>query len=161
MNSKQQNPGRNLWPVCIVTFFALAIAGCVAFVIFCNMHPTELVARDYYEQELRYQSQLDQMQRAQALPGRAEVAFDPSSRQITVAVPVTTPGRAPTGHIELYRPSAAVQDRKLPLNTSDQGKQNVDASALDPGLWRVKITWNDGAQDYYVDQKVVIAGRKS
>ena len=149
-------PRWDAWPICIVAFFALAIAGCVAFVVFCNLHPADLVTEDYYEQELKYQAQLDRVNRAQALPGTARIAFEPATRRILLTLPATTPGERPTGKIHLYRPSAARQDRELTLATAPDGTQSLDASELDSGLWRVKVTWTAGAQEYYMDQALVI-----
>jgi nitrogen fixation protein FixH len=63
--------------------------------------------------------------------------------------------------VHLYRPSAAGLDRQLALELDAAGVQALDASGLEPGLWRVKVTWSVGGQQYYFDQKVVISPPKS
>ena len=37
--------------------------------------------------------------------------------------------------------------------------QSLDASALKPGLWKIRVSWTVGQQDYFIDQKIVIPGK--
>jgi hypothetical protein len=146
----------NPWPVSIIAFFVVALIGCGTFVAYCNRHPADLVAADYYEQEVRYQGQIDRLQHAQQQAQPASVAYDPAARCIRLHLPRTsTPGQA-TGTIQLYRPSAINLDRQLKLATDAQGAQIIDATGLAAGLWKVRVFWNVGQQAYFMDQKVII-----
>ena len=157
----------NAWPVCIIMFFAFAILGAASFIAFCNLHKTDLVSADYYEQELRYQSQMERAQRGQALGEQAAVGYDAVSKRITLEVPAYEGQRLSSseadfklkGTIHLYRPSAAGMDRHIKLQVDEQGRQAIDAGELSPGLWKVKILWTAGGQDYFIDRKVVIPAR--
>jgi hypothetical protein len=80
-------PRWNPWPVSIIVFFTVALLSCGAMIVFCNRHPADLVAADYYEQEVRYQGQIERLQRAQQRGQLASVAYDPAQRQITVSLP--------------------------------------------------------------------------
>ena len=159
MEPKSHKPRWNLWPICIISFFSMAVVGCVSFVIFCNLQRTDLVAADYYEQELGYQGQLDRMNRARELAGPAQIAYEAVRREITISLPPSAAGQPLTGRIQLYRPSAAGLDRELALQPTAEGKQSIDAATLDPGLWKVRVTWAAGAQEYYVDKSIVIAAK--
>jgi hypothetical protein len=151
----------NPWPVSIIAFFAVAICGAVAFVIFCSRNRVDLVTADYYEQEVRYQDQLDRANRATSLQAPATVQFDTNSRAITVRMPADHLQPSLKGWIQLYRPSAAKQDQKLALQVDATGAQTIDASHLSTGLWRVRVTWNLNGADYYFDQKVVIGEKRT
>ncbi|HWH70817.1 MAG TPA: FixH family protein [Candidatus Sulfotelmatobacter sp.] len=151
----------NPWPVSIIAFFAVAIAGCVSFVIFCSRHPADLVAADYYEQEMRYQGQLDRMQRAQRLDRAASVAYDAASKLITVSVPQGGKASELAGTIQLYRPSTAGLDRQLKFAPNANGVQTIDASGLQPGLWKIRVSWTTDNQEYLIDQRVVIGSQAS
>ena len=149
-------PRWNPWPVCIIAWFTLAILGCAAFIFFCNRHPADLVAPDYYEQEVRYQGQIERIQRARQRARLASVTYDAGQKLIRVALP---PGQAlgrASGSIQLYRPSAMDQDRQFELQPGRDGVQNLDAAHLRPGLWEVRVSWTVGGQDYFIDQRVVI-----
>jgi nitrogen fixation protein FixH len=144
----------NPWPVSIIAFFALALAGLAAFITFCVMHPTDLVMQDYYEQELRYQDQIDRTTRARALDALASVAYDQPTRRITIALPLAENGAKVSGNIHLYRPSEAALDRHVQLDLDARGTQVLDASDLRPGLWKVKVQWKRGDEEYYLDRQL-------
>jgi hypothetical protein len=159
MSENETKPRWNPWPVSIIAFFSLAIIGSVSFVAFCTRHPVDLVASDYYEQELRYQGQIDKAQLTRQQGSTAKVSYDAAAQQITVRLPhppATTPA---TGSIQLYRPSAGKLDRQIKLEPDRDGMQVIDASSLAPGLWKVRVSWKTDHLEYFVDEKVVIAAK--
>ena len=147
-------PRLNPWPVSIIAFFTVAIIGCVSFVAFCGRHPADLVSADYYERELRYQGQMERSEHALAGGKLVSIRYDLARRAIAIALPPGHP-RA-SGTIELYRPSAMGLDRQIKFEPDAAGAQAIDASDLLPGLWRVRLSWTAGGQDYFLDEKVVI-----
>jgi hypothetical protein len=155
MSTQTKSPF-NPWPVSIVTFFAVAICAAIAFVIFCQRHQVDLVAADYYEQEVRYQDQLDRAHRAASLQAPASIGYDDQTKRITVSLPLEHQGKDVKGWVQLYRPSAAGLDQKLPLNIDAAGAQVIDASTLTSGLWHIRVSWNARGADYYYDQKLVV-----
>ena len=157
MTKKSFNP----WPISIVAFFVVAICGVVGFAIFCIHHKEELVAADYYEQEVRYQDQLDRAHRASSLQAPAKINYSAESHLITVLMPAAHVSPALKGWVQLYRPSAASMDQKFALQVNDSGAQTIDAKSLTDGLWHVRISWNLNGEDYYFDQKVVIGGKRT
>lgn len=160
MPNEIKKPSFNPWPVSIITFFTLAVCGVVTFVTYCSRHRVDLVAADYYEQEIRYQDQLDRANRATSLQAPAKVDYNSNSRLITVSMPADHLQPSLKGWIQLYRPSAASLDQKLPLAIDVAGKQFIDGATLSEGLWHVRVSWNLNGADYYFDQKLVI-GKKA
>ena len=61
-----------------------------------------------------------------------------------------------SGTIEFYRPAAAEFDRTLPLTPTKDGTQTLDVSRFAAGLWLVRVRWNAGGQDYFLEKKVAI-----
>lgn len=151
----------NLWPISIVGFFVLAIAGALTFVVFCNLHPTDLVTADYYEQEIRYQQEMEQVQRTLQLANKPGVTLIAGTREIEVFVPGSHLDPDLAGTVHLYRPSNAGLDRYLKLNTNARDRQTIDTQNLAPGLWRVKVAWKAGGKDYLLDEKIVVPGKES
>lgn len=159
MNTEHNPPSRasfNPWPISIIAFFTVAVFGCGAFVAFCSRHPADLVSADYYEQEIRYQSQIDGRQHAQERARSATVIYDSKTRLISICLPAVDSSSQVVGKVQLYRPSAMDLDREFPLVPKAGGVQEIDASTMLPGLWKVRVSWTVGAQDYFVDQKLVI-----
>jgi hypothetical protein len=152
---------RNLWPLGIITAVALFIAGTVGLIVMACSQRTDLVSPDYYEQELKFQGQIDRVARTQRAASQASVAYDPAGKCITVSLPSDQARREVSGSIELYRPSAAGMDRAVRLEPDANGIQRLDASGLASGLWRVRVLWTAEDQSYYLEQKVVVGPKAS
>ncbi len=156
MSTLKPRPGRNLWPLGIIFAFVLFVGGTVGLIVMASLHSEELVSADYYAQELRYQQQMERQDRARALPEPARIAYDAATQTITITLPPLQASQHPTGTIQLYRPSAAGQDRKLELKLDAAGRQILSVRELSPGLWRVRVNWTCEGQDYAAEQKVVL-----
>lgn len=145
----------NLWPVSIIAFFVVFVGGLTAFIVFASNQQDDLVRADYYEEELRYQLQLDRINRTQLIPDRADVRYDAERQRITIALPK---GHATgsSGRIQLYRPADARLDREVALAVGSDGFQHVDARSLRGGLWKVRVRWSIAGQEYFVDQPLVL-----
>ena len=147
---------RNLWPLAIVVTFVLFISGTVSLVVMACSHKVELVSANYYEQELQFQGQLDRMKRTSQLAAPARVIYDPTRKLIAISLPAEHQGLKVTGGIDLYRPSAAGQDRHLKLQIDERGMQNLDAAHLGAGLWKLRLSWQIDGREYFHEQQVVI-----
>jgi hypothetical protein len=149
-------PSRNPWPIAITGFFVVAILFIVTFIAFAMRQREDLVSGDYYEREVRYQSQLDTMNRSQRLAAQTVVTFEPAQQTIVITLPVAQTQGA-TGAIHLYRPSDARLDRHLPLALNAEGIQRIDAKGLRNGLWKIWVKWSVAGKEYLVDQPVIVA----
>ena len=148
---------RNLWPASIVGFFVVAIIFLTAFVVWAMRQREDLVSADYYEREVRYQQQLDSMNRSHALATQVVVTFDPAQQVVVITLPEDKRQGA-TGQVHLYRPSDARLDRELPLALDVEGMQRLDARELSDGLWKVRVKWIANGQEYFLDQPVIVTG---
>lgn len=153
MNTKTQS--RNAWPVAIVAFFAVFATFLAVFVVWAVGQKQELVAENYYEQEVRYQQRLDKVNRTQVIAGQAAVTFDAARNCIVVALPPAQ-AQGASGRIHFYRPSDARLDREVSLALNPTGVQTLDAKSLTSGLWKVRVEWTAQGQDYFLDQALVI-----
>ncbi len=151
-------PGKsfNPWPVAIIGFLALVFAGCAAFIVFCALHPSELVRPDYYDQEVRYQAQIDSLRRGQEPGAKPTVAYDATRQSIRISFTSSVDLAQLTGRIQLYRPAAASQDRRLALRLDPGGRQEIDVRDLEPGLWKLRLSWELGGETRLLEEKVII-----
>ena len=152
---------RNLWPLGIVLTLVVFVLGTVSLIVMACSQGTDLVSPDYYEKELRFQGQIDRVERTRNAASQASVAYDAAGKCITVSLPTDQLRRGVTGHIELYRPSTAGMDRAIDLQPDPNGVQRLDAADLAPGLWKVRVSWTTGGQEYFLDQKVVVSSKPS
>jgi len=144
----------NPWPYSIIAVFVVFILATVGLIVLASSNRMELVAGDYYEQEIAYQRHLEGASRTRSLGDRASVTLEAAEKQLLIALPLEHAGHLSQGRIQLYRPSAAGLDRRVLLELDSQGRQKVDVSALPPGLWKVRVQWMVGHEDYLLDQSL-------
>lgn len=146
---------RNLWPIAITGSFALFFIGLVAFIAFASTHKVDLVRNDYYEEELRYQRQFDRVRRTQEFAEGIFIGYDATRQCITLRLPQEHV-RQSAGQIHLYRPSDAKLDQRIPLALDSTATQMLDTRKLRPGLWKVRVQWTSGGQEFFSDQTLVL-----
>ena len=152
---------RNLWPYAIILTFVLFISGTVSLVVMACSQKVDLVSANYYEDEIKFQGQLDRLNRTRELGTQATVIYDAAQHEIAVTLPPQEVGKKIGGHIQLYRPSAAGLDREIDLHLDARGVQTVDATGLSPGLWKVRVAWTVDKQDYFIEKRIVIGAKNS
>jgi hypothetical protein len=158
------NSPRNLWPWAIILTFVLFISGTIGLVVMASTQREDLVSENYYEQELKFQNQIDRVRHLNQLSAPATATYDASHRAIRLSIPpppnlnLDLNRNSPhiTGLIQLYRPSEAALDRYLKLQLDAHGCQSIDASTLRAGLWKIRITWAIDNQEYFTDQQLVV-----
>lgn len=138
-----------------------AYLGFVAFILtlvfFSYSINIDLVAKDYYKQELAYEKEIDKMRNTQALSHKPEIIYNAENQTLVL----TLNNRADEGTIWLFRPSDKQKDMKIPLVLDNQGRQAIPLQNLAHGLWRIKIDWTLGGKGYFLEQKFAITPQGS
>src|ERR1043166_10080260 len=101
------SPKNNPWPIAIAAYFAVFGVFIVAFTIYATSQRTDLVGRDYYDQEIRFQQQLDCLNRTQPIHAQVSVTYDALQQSVIIAVPAAHARAQISGRIHFYRPSDA------------------------------------------------------
>jgi len=156
--SLESNPspsaeGWNPWPVGLVVVLGLFATGVFSFGVFAVRHSRDLVSADYYDREIRYQEHIDRVARAGAVSSGALVSVDATTRTLSLVL-----SRGAVGQVEFYRPANAQWDRILPLALDREGRQRIDLSGLQAGLWRIRVLWSVGGLDYLREVRFVSLG---
>jgi hypothetical protein len=76
----------------------------------------ELVSKDYYNDELRYQDKIDGVNNANKLSG-VQIAQTPED--VSIQLPKELNGLATTGQVWFYCPINASNDRRIPLEADE------------------------------------------
>lgn len=124
--------------------FVLLIVGMVTLSM---LQKVDLVAADYYEQELNFQQKIDKSKRAQALVNPLKWVVNPNSLQIVF--PAEFKGQQIQGLISLFRPSDAALDQTLPIAVDSGLIQNIALKNFKPGAYKLQIDWQVGTTKYY------------
>nr|WP_238395816.1 FixH family protein [Pontibacter pudoricolor] len=115
----------------------------------------DLVSKDYYEQEIKYQDQIEKVRRTQAL-GDVMLNYSADDKTILLQMPATYKDKNLTGTITLFRPSNDKLDEQLPLQLGRDQSQLLDAKDLDSGIWKVRVNFSDGEDTYYTEKVIQI-----
>ena len=118
------------------------------------MNRTDLVTENYYEEEVAYQDQIERIERSKDLSQSVKLNHNPSNKIIVLEFPSDFNADSIAGNILFFRPSDAKQDQILPIRLNDEGLQILDVKNLSRGMWRVKIFWHMGGEEYY-DEKTL------
>lgn len=135
----------------VIIIFALGVG---LLVYIAASQRIDLVADDYYGQELRHQERIDQSRRSSAM--KEKIAIRPSGRELRVIFPAIFEAEEIAGSMTLYRPSDRTKDAAYRLKLDRENSQTVNTSALEKGLWRLKIKWEYRDEEYYFEEVVVI-----
>jgi nitrogen fixation protein FixH len=123
-------------------------------VVIAATHRESMVSENYYEQELKFQDQINSAARAEK--SGAHIQLDAAAGKLLVAVPARQMAQQLSGAIEFYRPSAPGLDCEYSLAPDARGSQTVDVSRLTAGLWQVRVKWRAGGQDYFLQQRITL-----
>lgn len=142
------------WGWKIVVLYSLFVIMTLFMVIFFMRQKVDLVADDYYKQEIEYQGQIDKITNAKLLKEPVGFEYLAESRIVKFNFPQDHSKEGVKGNIYFYRPSNADEDKKFDIQTESTGEQKIAVGSLSRGLWKLKISWTSGGKDFY-DEKVV------
>ena len=142
---------KSAWPYGITLVYVLFAAGMIGAVIFAVRNPTDLVSKDYYQQEIRHQERIDSEQRGQKDPEAPTMTI--KGRACVIHFPGNPPG---SGTLTLYRPTDANLDRTVPIALHGQQNQTLDLSDAVPGLWRLRIEWTRSIETYFSEEVLIL-----
>jgi len=146
---------RTFWPYGIIAAFVLFFAGMVSLVTIAATHREDLVSGNYYQHEIDFQGQIDSAARARQ--AGAAIRYEAAARQVVVVLPSRQIAEKPAGTVEFYRADAPARDHTLALAPRPDGTQVVDLAGYATGPWLLRASWTAGAQNFYMEQKFIIA----
>lgn len=121
----------------------------VGLVVMAFQQKFDLVADDYYEQEIAYQGRIDQMDNARSR--NMEVSFAQSDAQMTVRFP------SPSTQVKIhfFRPSNKTMDLLQEAAQVDS-TLGIPAEKLSSGKYIAKVEWQANGETYYQEKTVLI-----
>ena len=138
---------KSYWGHGIVAVYATFALATLSFVAFTMTQKVELVANDYYSQEIGYEQQINRVRQTKELAIQVTCELSADGKFIQLQWPPKS--GAMHGTIMLYRPSDSALDRELELAPDTVGMQRLPTAKLTPGMWRIKVTWSLAGRDFY------------
>ncbi|WP_339756709.1 FixH family protein [uncultured Winogradskyella sp.] len=143
------------WGTAIVISFVCFISFIMYFVI--NMstnkkYDHDLVVEDYYQQELKYQEDINKEENAKDLA--SNVSWQKTNEGIIISFPKDLESNNIKGKVFLYRPSNKQLDIEISISLSNHNLLIPDNSLLD-GRWNIKVDWTYKNQDYMYKTDII------
>lgn len=107
----------------------------------------QLVATDYYEQELSYNQKKEAIHNAEKIDSMLILKKAGGFFELTVPAGIALHLKSGTAHF--YCPSDAKADRVMNLQPNSEGKFILRADGLKNCPYRLKVSLDDGAQKYF------------
>lgn len=140
----------------VLVVLLLFMAGMSYLVYRCTQQSISLVNPEYYAQELKYSEQMKKERNSQSLGQKVDIAFSAASQQVVVKYPHIQSGSEISGEILFFKPDNSGDDFTVPVKADVNHLQQISASKLHAGAWRIKINWKAEGISYYNEEKIFI-----
>lgn len=132
-----------------LSFVALILT--LVFLSYGQKH--DLVSKDYYAQELKYQDKIDAINNSNAQPNSITHKVEGSS--IIISINDSLSLHNFSGTINFFRPSDASKDVKLKM-VFVNNQQVISKNTLQHGSYKMQLSWKNNGKNYYKEEVIFI-----
>ncbi len=143
----------NFWPYGIVLAFLIFCGFMIGFAVYSTQSKTELVAEDYYDQEIQYQQVIDGKNRMSTLAVTPVLRAD--AQKVEVVLPEALHA-ADSGHVRFYRPSNENFDYRAEWAEFETGQLSLAADKFVPGPYQVVLQFYLNGELYFHEERLTI-----
>lgn len=142
------------WGNKLLIVFIVFVAG-MGFLVYRSTSVNfELVEKDYYKQELRYQQKIDGIREVQNLT--SGISLTQNETGIVLQLPQEMKEKSISGEIWFYCAYDEKKDEKFRLQTNREAMQLFVLDQVEPGSYTVKISWKDEGKNYYAEKSLTV-----
>jgi hypothetical protein len=142
------------WGYGILIVIMFFIAAILTLVYKCTKQNIDLVSNNYYEQELKYDQQMEKEKNNLTLSENIKVGYNDTTKSVVFHYPSTSDKL--TGNITFFKPDDARLDFNKPILCDNSLTQTISSLQMKKGWWKVKINWKNGELAYYYQQDLYI-----
>lgn len=116
----------------------------------------ELVSKEYYQDELRYQDKIDGRTNAATI---GAVTIHEDEQYLVFQFPEEMKGQQIKGEAWLYCKTDAVKDLRFPLTIDEDGRQLLERKKLTANKYQLKLSWEAAGKKYYLEKEIELSGK--
>ena len=135
------------WGKSILAVYIGFVLLMVFMVYIASRQDFDLVAKDYYQQEIAYQTKIDANKNQ--INSNNTWQIKSSSTQIEISLANFAANKKPIGKIEFYRPSNSKLDVIKELDLDAEGKMIFSAQNFKAGPYLIKINYAIDNKNYF------------
>lgn len=135
------------WGLKITLLYAGFVILIVSMVSMAMREKVDLVSKDYYELELKYQEKIDRMNNSSTLS--EPLSWEMKTGQMVLNFPSELKGKTKKGEIHFFRPSDMNLDELVSIPADTLQMCSFSTEKLKRGVYKMQISWESGIQQFY------------
>lgn len=136
----------------IIAFGYIAFVGGIGFLVYkATNEKFDLVTKDYYEDELKYQQVIDQSANTAKLS--APLKVEKGDQELKISFPSEMKGMKKLIEFYLYYPADAKKDFRKKIEMLDNELIQPLPTGM-KGMYELKLSWEASGIKYYYEQKL-------
>lgn len=140
-----------------ITLVILAFITAMLSMVYVAMRQTnEMMDKNYYEQELKYQALIDAAQNLNAISH--EPVVQQNAEGLVLQIPEVLLSGFKDGKVELLKSDDQAKDISLNFSPDSNGLFLIKKSELHTGSYRARIRWSSQGKAYYREQELNVEG---
>ncbi|MGQ1908718.1 FixH family protein [Marinifilum sp. RC60d5] len=141
------------WGTKLGIIASIYVIGVLIFVGFSTTQKINLVSKDYYPKEVKYQNRINKIKNAQQMS--TPLSIEQLGNNIEIQFPEDMHSNV-SGDIILYRPADYESDLKYQISLNKNGTHIINTNKLLKGRYTIKIDWNHKKTDYYKEEAIYL-----
>lgn len=132
----------------------------VSFVVFiltlvflCHGQKVELVSKDYYAQELKFQHRIDAIHNEKVLQNSISHTLD--GKTLILNIDSALMSKDLKGTITFFRPSDSSKDVQMKMHF-ENNSQWIDTRSLMTGIYHMQLSWESKGKMYFKEEVINI-----
>lgn len=149
MEALEEKKQTGLWPYAIILVFVCFAVFIGQFVYRSIQNPTNLVDKNYYQNELDYQDVIDAKSKGLGIKNRMNVRLENK----VLIIDFVEDWKDVSGQVYLYNPIGNEKDIKQAFSIKEN-QLKMKLRGLINGVWVLKLGFNHEGEDYYLEEKL-------
>ena len=142
-----------MWRIAVV--FVLFLSFIISMVSYTAFLDTDLVAEDYYQQEVDYQDIIDAKKNGADLKNK--IIFQQDDNLLSIHFPENLDVKGIEGTVHFYHPKNVKYDVEKQLDLSANNSQTFKKEGLQKGNYTIKMKWEDNGKTYYIEKTYFVS----
>lgn len=140
------------WGNALLLVFIVFAAGMSILVYKSYKTPVNLVTKDYYEEELKYQDKINEENNAAKI---SSINVEQTLQNVIISFPKELINQKIEGNIHFYCTADGKKDLNFKIAVDTAGKQIISNKQIFPGtLYKIKFTYTAGSTAYSSEKDI-------
>lgn len=142
-----------MWRIAVV--FVLFLGFIITLVVYTAFLEVDLVAEDYYQQEVDYQEIIDAKENSVEL--KKQITIEQSKTAVSIKFPQNYKVKNIKGTVYFYHPKSAKLDFEQPFIFVDNSTLKINKSNLVKGNYTIKLKWEENDKLFYIEKSCYVS----